>query len=231
MNECKNLLGDKMQELDNSSSDEDDGDNRAVAKAKKSWSRAKNFFQSFADKASDLWEVISGPYTKATEQDMEDFIDDEEDEDADDDFRGHQIFDRKKAMSQMREEKALAEYYERRAGEGDESASDDHEEKKGGDISDNDDDDFCEQQPASASEDDENDEWVRNIRNKQRKGSLGRKNGGASQRQQSFKKAGEKRYESASEDPDYDDPMSLPKATPITKKKAIKAVFEDSDDE
>lgn len=246
MSDCKDLLGDKMAELGNAgavdeSSDNDDDEDRAMAKAKKSWTRAKQFFQTFADQANDLWECISGPYTRATKQDMEDFIADEGDdeEEGDDDVHGHQVFDREKAMSEMRAEKELAKFYEQKAEEeDDESASADHEEKKGSDDSagGGDDDDYREPHMSSASEDDE---WVKNIRGKSRKNSLGGRgeNGiKGTPRRQSFKKIGSaKKYESASEesdDRDFDDPSLVPHPTPTTKRKPVKtAIFEDSEDE
>lgn len=240
MSACADLLGDKIRNIDHSSSEEDgnssgDDSDRAVAKAKEAWTKAKHFIRSFADQASELWDRISAPYTRATAQDVEDFIaadDEEENVDDDGNNQGHQMFDRERAMAETRKEKALAKYYEKKFSQGDGSDSDDEEEEKKQAADDESDDsnNYYQPQPSSASEDDD---WVKKIRNKTRKNSLSGK-GGKNDRRKSFKKIGAKKKENDSDsesDPDYDDPSLVPQATPITKKKSVKAIFEDSDDD
>ena len=65
-----------------------DGDNEldqdALAAAQEFLEPAREFFDSFADEASDIWNMVAAPFYKETKEDIDEFVVHEEDEDDDD---------------------------------------------------------------------------------------------------------------------------------------------------
>ena len=127
------------------------------------WAICKSYFSSFEDKAVELWERISAPFSAGKEQDMNDFLDDGEPEEGDDEGI-HQVFDREEAVAAQADDEELAQYYKDKAAENNDDDSNQYADEG---QSENEDD----YEPAELSESEEEDEWVSDIRNKKRRGS------------------------------------------------------------
>lgn len=128
--------------------------------------RAREFFSSFQEQAKELWDQILAPFSKVSEQDMKDFVADDDDEEGVDDAVAHSALDREQEAVALQEERdedeKLAAYYNEKAGgnDDDDEGSRYSDDEAGGENL---------QAESSESED----AWVQGIRNKRRRRSSG----------------------------------------------------------
>lgn len=74
---CRDLIEEQENDGDDSSDDENDAtsrEKRLLQKAKVIVRRGIDFADSFADDTADIWQLVSGPFQKATEEDVKDFL-------------------------------------------------------------------------------------------------------------------------------------------------------------
>ena len=131
---------------------------------------AREYFASFKEQAPALWDQLVAPFSRRNEDDINDFVADEEEEEAESSIP-HYLVDRQQEACSQEQEQAedeeLVRYYQEKAGgNGDDVSGYSDEENL--------DDAF---QGSGESESSSEDDWVKGIRNKRRRGSRDKPSG------------------------------------------------------
>jgi hypothetical protein len=148
---------------------------------------AREYFASFQEQAKDLWEQIVGPFSRGNEDDIGDFVAEEEEE-----VEGsipHHLVDRQQQATAQEEERAeneeLARYYIQKAGGNDDDEDDEIHYSEDDSLGDAHEEDA---EPESAA-----DQWAKDIRNKGRRGSQEKPTGANKRPIQGLTKSGGRR--------------------------------------
>jgi hypothetical protein len=162
-------------------------DKEAVEMAEEFLQPAVDFFESFAGEALGIWDLVASPFSKASKEEIRDFLADDEVEEIDT-LASHRALQMQAELEEFQNEqdddRQLAEYYERLEKENDELASDEGEEDAVGDggeedAASRDEDDDQADDASKGSEDDvanggyfeesseeEEDDWQKEIMSK-----------------------------------------------------------------
>lgn len=203
-------------------SDEDDADDEDdIGKAEQFFEPALEFFKSFSKDAKKLWDFVSHPFQKATKQEINDFIaDDDDDEVGSNGVSEYRAFDAKSALEEHQENKATAAYYNRF----DESEPEYEESDKSEDLIDN-----SELVFEESSVDGDDDEWEQGILGKLETKLNGKRSGLEASHEKTPKRRISKLRDRSESPVELDD--SIIRDTSESGQSRNKFVLMDSDDE
>lgn len=135
-------------------SEQDLDDDETLDKANKYMQPALDFFDTFANEASSIWDIISQPFTKESKEEIDEFIADDDEESAGS-VGDYQEFNMQAALREQEETRKVAAHYEHI----NKNDSIDNDEMDGSDIIDN-------TELVFDDSSDEEDEWEQHIADK-----------------------------------------------------------------
>lgn len=229
----------------------DQSDREAVEMAEEYLKPASHFYESFANEAQTVWDQVASPFSKASKEEIRDFLADDENEEGDDTLTSHRALNMEAELEELRCEQDAAEElvarYEGLEGkcnledsDGDECGGGDQEDAASDDIDEGEQADYkyggSEDDVANGgyfdeSSEEEEDDWQKSILSKRvakRKAQSPRKRSGRRVSLSETKPSPKKRAARHSPSPkSSDEELFAPPASEVRKRLAI----QDSDDE